>query len=73
MTFDFVSPTTQQCVKIDYFLLFFALFIWRTIDSQYYILMSDFGKHIYRPSYLAIAHQEKIATLIGVNGYNSQK
>ena len=37
---------------------------------QYYILMSGFAGHIYHR--FAIAHQEKIATLLGVNGYNSR-
>ena len=59
----------DQCAKIGYFLLFSAILSWRATASQYYILMSGFAGHMY--SWLAIARQEKIATLLGVNGYNS--
>ena len=48
----------QQCAKIGYLLLFSAIFSWRAIASQYYIVMSGFAGHIY--SWLAIARQEKI-------------
>ena len=51
-------------------LLFSGIFSWRAIASQYYILMSGYAGHIY--SWLAIARQEKIATLLCVNGYNAK-
>ena len=51
---------TSQCAKIGYFLLFSAIFSWRAIASQYYILMSGFAGHIY--SWLTIARQDEIAT-----------
>ena len=48
----------DQCAKITHFLLFSAIFSWRAIASQYYILMSGFARHIY--SWLSIARQEKV-------------
>ena len=48
----------------------FCHFNWRVIASQYYMLISGYAGHIY--SWLAIARQEKIATLLGVNGHNSK-
>ena len=47
-----------QCAKIGYLLLFSAIFSWRAIARQYYILMSDFAGHKY--SWLAIARQKKL-------------
>ena len=44
----------SQCAKFDYFVLFSAIFSWRAIASQYYILVSGYN-------WLAIARQEKIA------------
>ena len=58
-----------QCAKIGYFLLFYAIFSWRAIASQYYILMSGFAGHI--DSWLAVARHEKIDNLEKPNGYNS--
>ena len=46
----------------------FAFFSWRVIASQHSLLMSGFAGHIY--VWLAIARQEKIATLLDMNGYN---
>ena len=60
----------EQGDKIGYFLLFSAIFRWRAIGSQYYILMSGFTGFIY--SWLAITRQEKIASVIGLNGYDSK-
>ena len=59
---------SRQSAKIGYFLLFSVIFIWLAISSQYYKLMSGFAGHIY--IWLATARQEKIARLLGVNGYN---
>ena len=53
-----LTEALHQCAKIGCFLLFPALFSWRALASQYYILMSGFAGHIY--SWLAIACQEII-------------
>ena len=50
-----------QCAKIGYFLIVSAIFSWRAIASQYYILMSGFAGHDYK-CWLVIASHETIAS-----------
>ena len=68
--YPYVNMGPDQCAKIGYFLLFSAIFSWRVVASQYYVLMSGFAGHTY--SWLAIARQEKNHPYLGVNGYNSK-
>ena len=57
--FPTVTQPCEQCAKFGFFMLFSAIFIWRAIASQYYILMSGFAGDIY--SWLAIARQLQMA------------